>query len=817
MKTPKSEHWKVLFGLWGIQGITVLLWLVRIPTDTENPLAFGFSPARLILIGMAVVLITISVLLWLQSRRVTVHQTWLNLNGHFVFWDVTYLTALLIIIAAISFTVVMPLFKNNPLYPVYAARLCPLILWFGLSGLELAILIASNRYERVKDIFTALRPVWKKTVLLLIIFLLLGVLIAITKIGVTPDANWGAAPVPFFEWQIFLTLIFIGIFAFFPTSFSREYHKWIPVGIYVFTVILWLSQPINTAFTATPPRAPNFEIYPFSDPQFYAQYAQSALTGNGFLWPEIPARPFYVAFLTWLHLLGNQNYQNIVLLQTFVLAAFPAVLYLLGREIGGSPLGLGLSLLAAFRDINSNLAAPFASNVTYSKLFLSELPAALLISLAALLSIRWLRSSSRSAWLSLLIGGLFGAAALIRLQSSILIVPLLGFAFFVFSDRKRWLRDSILIIIGFVVTITPWLTRNYIAAGGLVLDNPISQTMTMARRWSGSAGNEILPRLPGENDAQYSSRLTRLAIESFKRNPGFILRSAANHFFNSETASLLAFPVRDEIQSPSELLRPQHTFWKTPLVTSQLPLFAFCLFLFGIGVATAWHSRGLIGLLPLAFGLVYNLWTALFLSSGERFIVPLDWSIHLYEFLGLIVLGGVLLSFAQRARESISNWFQMTLTDHTVVDDSPELSRRYFIPSLIVVLFLGAFLPITESVFPQKYPPISQSKIVQQVGMTAEEGEIALCGRALYPRYYDAGDGEPGTAKLGYGPEEKARLVFFLVGPENELVIFELENVPEFFPNISDVYMIGTQTDNYFSPRVVKVIKGSQIELYINK
>ncbi len=817
MKTPKPGHWQLLFNLWSLQGIAALVWLVVIPTDTDSPLAFGFSPARLVLIGGAIALTTISIVLWFQSHRSIFIQTWGNINDHFVFWDLAYLAALLTVIVAVIFLGAVPLFQSNPLYLVYAARLRPLVMWFGLSGLELAVWIAWNRYENAKQIFVAVQPVWRRVIFLVAIFLLLGIFIFTTKIGMTPDYNWGDPPIPFLEWQIFITLIFIGFFVFFPNIFSREKQKWIPFGIYVFTLALWLSQPINPAFTATPPRAPNLEIYPFSDPQFYAQSAQSALVGNGFLWPEVPARPFYVAFLTWIHLLGFQKYSIIIALQTFVLAIFPVILYLLGREVGGKPLGIGLSLLAAFRDINSNVAVRFASNVTYSKLLLSELPTALLISLATLLSIRWLRSSKRSIWSSLLIGGLIGAAALIRLQSSILILPLTCFALFAFPDRKQWLKSSILMVAGFAITITPWLVRNYIATGGLVLDNPLSQTMTMARRWGGSSGNELLPRLPGENDAQYSSRLTGMAITSFRKNPGFILHAAANHFINNEVTSLLAFPIRDKIVSPLELFKPQHAFWATPLTSNQFPLFMFYLLLFSIGIAAAWHYHGLVGLLPLGLGFVYNLWTALFLSSGERFIVPLDWSVHLYELFGSIVVGGLLLSFAQGARENVLTWMQSLRYESAAIDASPVSSRRYFLRSLTAVLLVSALLPVTEFIFPQRYPPKSQSELMQQIGVAVKEGEIVLYGRALYPRYYSAGDGEPETAKIGYGPEERARLVFFLVGTKNELVIFELKDPPPFFPNISDVYMIGTQMDNYFSPRVVRVIKGSQTELYESK
>jgi hypothetical protein len=478
--------------------------------------------------------------------------------------------------------------------------------------------------------------------------------------------------------------------------------------------------------------------------------------------------------------------------------------------------GLGLALLAAFRDVNANIAVPFASNVTYSKLFLSELPTALLISLATWLSLRWLRLAQRSTWLPLLIGGVLGVASLIRLQSSVLTGIVLLFALFVIPNRKQWLQASAAAVLGFALVIFPWLMRNYVAGGGLVLDNPISQTMTMARRWSGSTGNEILPRLPGENDSQYSSRLTRMAVTDFVRDPSFVLRNATNHFINNEIASVLAFPVRDEIRSPAEILMPQRLFWKTPLSSGQLPLFAFYLFLFTIGVVTAYQRHKLIGLLPLAMGLMYNVWTALFLSSGERFIVPLDWSVHLYEIFGVLILGGLFLSFTATVRDRISAWLGPPSTQPAVAE-SHRLGRRRFVLSLELVVFLGAFLPATEFIFPEQYPLRSQQAIQQEVGVPMLEDEVALYGRAIYPRYYEAGDGESGTAKIGYGPDEHARLVFFLVGRQNGLVIFELKEAPSFFPNLSDVYMIGTQTENYFSPRVVKVIKGSQSELYMEK
>jgi hypothetical protein len=590
--------------------------------------------------------------------------------------------------------------------------------------------------------------------------------------------------------------------------------RWAPLGIYLFTVLLWLSQPVNTAYFATPPRPPNFEIYPFSDAQIYAEYAQSALAGEGFRWPDVPARPFYVGVLTWLHFFGKQSYNNVIVLQTLILALFPVILYLLGTRIGGWPLGLCLSLLTAFRDINSNVAAWIASNPTYSKLFFSELPAALLISLATLLAFRWKHQAEDPGGTPLILGGVLGAVTLIRLQSAVLVIVVLFLALIVFPDRKQFWKGASLLMLGFLIVITPWFTRNVLATGGLVLDNPISQTMTMVRRWGGSSGNEMLPYLAGESDAEYSSRLMGIAFESFKANPGFILRTAANHFVNSEIASLLALPLRDQLLSPAELVWPQRSFWNTPIAARQLPLFVLYLFLFTVGLVFAWQRHGPWGLLPLAMGLAYNFSSAVFFSSGVRFIFPLDWSVQLYQLLGLLIVIGWLMAFTETARTRLYRWFTQAPIEVPPASASSAPTKHRWISAFLLVLLISGFLPFTENIFPQQYPPLPPNEIVQQVGVPLEPGEIALYGRAIYPRYYESQDGEPGTAKMGYGPADDARLVFFLAGPEDELVIFPLENTPNFFPNTSDVFMIGTQMEYYFSPRVVVVTKDGQMASY---
>ncbi len=789
----------ILFILWTLQGALALFWLISLPADAKNGLLFGFSAARLALLGIMLALTGFSAVLAWFARRADFSLAPNLQERLYLFAIFVAVTAPLILLAlrALGQT-------YNFVYTAYAQRLTPLVFWLSLVALEFIAYHAWEQFRAAPDVFGVLRTA-------LYAFLGLAafaVFIAVTRLGLTPynDGSWGVPTTPLLEWQIALALLLALAAILFAPKLKLS-DSAIFFLVYSLTCLLWLTQPINPGFFATAPRAPNFEIYPFSDALIYAQYAQSALIGNGFLWPDVPTRPLYIAFLTWLHAISGQDYTRVIFLQTLVLAAFPAVLYLFGKELGGRPLGLGLALLAAFRDLTANVAAPFSSNYTYSKLFFSEIPAALLLCIFALMVIRWLRQP-KPAWYPLLAGGILGLSALIRLQSVVLLAAVIPLGFFILQNRRKWLLGSALMCVGVALALLPWLARNVRATGGLVLDNPISQTMVLARRWGGDNGNALIPRLPGEGDAQYSSRMTGLALQSLRQNPGRILGSALNHFFNNEIGNLLVFPLRDRLDSPAELLWPQHPFWQTwrsQPTAGQIPVIWLYLLVFAVGLAAAWRTNGPIGLLPLALTLVYNAWTALFLSSGDRFLVPVDWAVYLYHFLGLLTFASLLLTGLKGAREKVVDWASARYNGRKAGIESAPVSWRGLFLTSSLILFIGASIPLTEVLFP-KIAPLPAS-------LTPQTGEILLRGRAIYPRYYDAGDGEPGTAKLGYGESDEPRLVFYLLGEQNTLVIFPLENAPEFFPSTSDVAIVGTQESGFVRAREIIVEKDGKSDI----
>ena len=389
--------------------------------------------------------------------------------------------------------------------------------------------------------------------------------------------------------------------------------------------------------------------------------------------------------------------------------------------------------------------------------------------------------------------------------------------------------------------------------------------MVLAQRYSGLNFNDVIPYLPGETDSQYSRRMLQIALDGILRNPGQAVHTAANHFLNNEIDNVLLLPLRSDLPSLSELWQPTRAFWQDwngQPSSGQAVLLAAYLGLLGLGAAACWRKAGWAGLLPLGINLGYNLWTGLFQSSGERFLVPADWTATIYLAAGLVTLSSGMLLLLSRTRQGMLEYLAkpQTLTpalpqhpsgwpkrrgreaNGTLTPTLPQGGRELRIPlptgegrvrvfafllTGLIIFALGASLPLSEHILPQRYPPASRETILahlaasdtlhQTQALAQEPGALVLRGRAVYPRYYAAGEGEPLSAKTGYTAMPQARLVFFLLGQTNSLVVFDLPESPAFFPNTADVTLIGLPQKGYIQAEAALVETPQKSELYLLK
>jgi hypothetical protein len=178
--------------------------------------------------------------------------------------------------------------------------------------------------------------------------------------------------------------------------------------------------------------------------------------------------------------------------------------------------------------------------------------------------------------------------------------------------------------------------------------------------------------------------------------------------------------------------------------------------------------------------LAYNLWTSLALLSGQRFMLAMDWSIYFYYMIGIVALIAAVLFVPRASRTMVIEWINNNLPPSVL----PAQTVKWPLILLTGGLFfgIGLSLPVMESVIPQRYSPLPQGQLIASLinSPALEESSIGLVcfkklaaddllhmeqGRALYPRYYMAGDGENFTDTPGYRVADMGRKTSGLFSP----------------------------------------------------
>ncbi len=840
--TSNKYLWSIIFALSALEGLIALLAVASLPSDQDVRVVLGLSVGRLILLALMAAFI----LLFICLALLNLHSTWQAHWNKQMRADARWGSLLFIVlpIFAIISVYIPYLLKSSYLatgdvyYLAYFHRLWPFFVWGYLVSLQVwVILVWKGGFHW--SALQAERSVLRAGIIVFLITLLMAIFVALSGIGITPDTvGWGTPAVALLEWQVLLSWLCAALFL-----VLLLHHRWprwadlvLAVGIWFLAAGVWLSVPTKPSLYATPGRLPNYEIYPFSDGAYYDLFSQSALIGNGFKGEGIPARPMYVSLLTLFHLVAGQEYDLVIFVQTLLLAFFPVVLYFLGKELHSRPTGLLIALLAILREWNAAIALPFIYNGSSSKLFFADLPTALVISVWTLLAILWLKAPTHRMYLPILVGGVLGVAVLFRTQTILLLPLILLLALMVLHRYWRlWLISAGLMIIGFFLAVTPWLWRNAQITGQLIFDDPFSQVSVMADRYSLEGRDLRFQQQPGESISEFTDRANQEVLQFLRAHPGFVAHFIANHWLNAEISNLQILPLRNILEEWKGLLIPTAPFWEwwdgTPGFL-QLVLLLLYLSLVACGIGAAWFRAGWVGMVPLLVNLVYNASTAVARLSGNRFLLPVDWAAYVYAAIGLMEIA-VLVSYLLGVSSDRIAYLLIQRSPQPEGRTVPPLKWQPLIGIGTMILFIG-FLPLIVAGFiPRRYPIQSQAEQVSelmhsmrqfdpsfdlsqlQVLLLDPQAQV-IKGRALFPRYYPAGDGEPQTAKAGYAPLPFPRTLFLLASDEyNGLVMLKMLDPPAYFPNASDVIVVGCKTEKYLEAQVV-LIPGEPGDLLIS-
>jgi Dolichyl-phosphate-mannose-protein mannosyltransferase len=831
---------KLYFLTGAVESAVVFCLLLAIPADLKNIVFLGYSLRRLLLLGVVLVLFFF---FGLFSVRISMSEKLLGKTVIFVedvfnsSWQ--YFLLYFLSLSLLVFGIVLALMPLERLAGIgaYLQRLAPVVYLAAVLGAQTLVGQFLWRDPKLNwSVFFEQKKLFVITGFLVGALLGLSAWVAWTGLGLTPEVQgWLPPGTPIIFSQLFLAwliglpfIIWRGVIEKAPAGFQETPPGRIRLDMIICIVLwcaaflLWWGEPMRKeGYFTSSPAAPNFEHYPFSDALIYDQAAQNILIGAEQNNKTI-LRPLYVFSLMFLHVIGGQKYENVILIQILFLAIVPVLAYLLTSMLGGRAAGVLTAILIIFREKNA-IALTNVIEVSHSKLLMSDVPMMALMLLMMYFLVRWLRGFLDNDYLGIITGASFGMLMLVRSHQAQLIIPvlLLGMLFSGGFQLKRSFRRVLVFVFGFAIIVAPWVWRNYEVNG-----KPEIESTEFYISWYAGAYTEpadTVNILPSESPDDYSARIKRQIFQYIIHHPVELATVYTSYFIRNEIDSVIYLPMSLKLDDMRSYISRMQ-FWSEPLLGFTIGsglIFSISLGLIVFGIAIAAQRLGFLGLMPLFIHFAYNFSMTLARISGWRFVLPVDWVMELYYCAGLAALTVLTISL-------ISNKLSMGIynkNDDEEIANPAVASFKLQRLLLIFFLLLGLSLPATEMLIPDRYPDSDANKLLAQhmVGgfllengnritaadvktfIETETAAVVLNGRALYPLFYKQGDFVGDDNPFSLLVRNLDRLQFTYIGSENALVFIQLDRSPRYFPNASDVFIIGCRQAGGIKALAVKV------------
>jgi hypothetical protein len=747
------------------------------------------------------------------------------------------------------------------------------IIWIILICAQLlaALIIAWRKYwlPQLNLMVKGERQLHLAAGLTLGIFLFLWAGIAATRIGITPDDRyWNEAGVPVLGFQMLLAWTLSMCFATVglmaektraAVKVARFFSTWgldllVCLTLWIAAGTIWSQSPMDRSYFAPGPYPPHYVYYPYSDAEAHDLGAQYVLIGQGLNNNQYHDKPFYMLFLTALHMIAGQNYLPVVQLQSVILALFPAVLYLIGKLIHSRTAGLLVGMLVIYQQANS-IASTLVIQVSHSRLMMTEFPTAFGIALLSLVLLYWMKHPQVTSMMPMLSGGILGALILTRTNPLFLVPFVILLIIFSFGRHwKKWFGASMMLLAGVMLVIGPWFFANRTPEGRFFIEEKIGAVFTTRydvaepAPVSGSSTSGPQQSLTATPSAAVSPHPTTTppakepqgvqnggifqAISSLGSRIQRAFQFAPAHFMHNLVMSVLILPLSHSINDSDYLdftLKAPYwqNDWNGDLPSDKLIFLFVNLFILAIGIGAAWKYSKLAGLVPLTMLVGYYLSNALGRTSGSRYLVPADWVVLFYFGVGLIQLsiwGAVFLGFRQDRQKAVP-----------IENQLPRKPRRWIARNIALalgLLLLGSSVIWIGKFYPVRYPMQTSEELkqaafqrgsLQQNGITSEDftnllnsqGAVILRGRALYPRYYPIKQGEPASRNnLPFSGRDYARLIVRVIGPNSKVVVLPLVDQVNQFPDAADVTVIGCQEEQDVLAHVL-ILEGNPDKVFL--
>src|SRR5512133_2627977 len=216
---------------------------------------------------------------------------------------------------------------------------------------------------------------------------------------------------------------------------------------------------------------------------------------------------------------------------------------------------LAAGLLAIFRELNTIVATPL-TEVSHSKMLMTDSLTGLGICLFCLAVFRWLRKPEPRPVRAVLIGGFLGMLQLLRSQVSFFI-PVV-WIFLILQRKFGWknlLKEGVLFTAGFILAISPWIVRNGLRTGDFSFDQP-SLAVLVAQRYSPTVEEAKSTQLPA-NTGVLSAHILNYTVSHPLDVAGFV----GGHFLNNELATFEVLPLKLSFVDFHDNFQVSTLFW----------------------------------------------------------------------------------------------------------------------------------------------------------------------------------------------------------------------------------------------------------------
>lgn len=713
------------------EGIGAFIFLANIPADAKHAVFLGLSFNRLLLLavmGLGNLLFLFFLILQLFQPRFT---------EVLVSWGQTIWIRKFVIIAGVILT--MLLLVPQEAWGEYHAvqeRLFPFILWLCLLTIQWALVslfLDQEKLERTKiRIKEGARA--SKIAFLISMGILVALYIASTFLypGASDEDFWYETGVPLLTWQILAAVMVGFIFAKFEKGLTGWASKHVDlilfIGLFLLFGIIWALVPLTPSYFNVGPFPPDRQYYPYSDGAKYDLQGQSALVGLGFDNGTPLDRPYYPMLLAIIHLVNGQDYEVNAAVQAFLFGVFPAIIYLIGAEIGSRKWGGVTAIAVGLWGVNLIQANNVLSTAT-QKMFLTDFPAAIGVSLVVYFAIRWQKDGFHANRLALLTGGMIALVSYVR-YSALVLLPILGGIVLFQSPRntKKWITTNLVLLLGFLIVVAPWYIRD-ISAGRRLRPPFWGKIAFILRdRYSQEESNaEIDPDLPplnaiedptmpsnsSENSSEDSSKMESEGNDLSKPFSNWF----SCHLIHNVMSSVLILPSSLEISSLELYLDNAGDLWESywngrlPLGRFLVTLVQFAIFSIGVGSIVK-KDRNVAAVLLLTFlGLQFT--NALGRTSGGRYILPGNWLVMPIYFAG--ILCGIRTLFLPPDQQAVS------------IEERKISRRSDWVMPILVLLSIGmlpvVFEVITNQVIspPKIFDYASEDQVLDLINLSDED------------------------------------------------------------------------------------------------